>query len=86
MTKMFVARLPGAPLRQCILPALPRERPDRPLAQVGRLSGWLALRDDRVWLESRCPENGLVRTLCDESAEILSYLNSGPRPSCTSQT
>ena len=33
---------------------------------VRRLSGWLAVRDDRVWLERGCPDHGLVRTLYDE--------------------
>ncbi|HRC13383.1 MAG TPA: radical SAM protein, partial [Dermatophilaceae bacterium] len=50
------------------------ERPDQPLADVRRLSGWLAVRDGQVWLERGCPEHGFVRTLYDESAEILTYL------------
>ncbi|GAA1799001.1 radical SAM protein [Agromyces neolithicus] len=56
------------------------EDPDRPLAEVARLSGWLAIRDDRVWLERGCPEHGLVSTLYDESAEILSYLEEWTAP------
>ncbi len=56
------------------------EDPMRPLAQVRRLSGWLAVRDGRVWLERGCPDHGLVRTLYDESAEILSYLEQWTAP------
>ena len=48
--------------------------------EVRRLSGWLAVRDDRVWLERGCPDHGLVRTLYDESAEILSYLEEWTAP------
>jgi hypothetical protein len=54
--------------------------PDRPLASVPRLTGWLAVRDDRVWLERGCPSHGLVRTLYDESPEILSYLEQWTAP------
>lgn len=56
------------------------ERPDRPLAEVARLSGWLAERDGRVWLERGCPAHGLVRTLYDESPEILTYLEQWTAP------
>ena len=56
------------------------EHPDRPLAEVRRLSGWLAVRGDTVWLERGCPEHGLVSTLYDESAEILSYLEQWTAP------
>ncbi len=56
------------------------ERPDLPLAHVRRLSGWLAVRDDRVWLERGCPDHGLVRTLYDESPEILTYLEQWTAP------
>ena len=56
------------------------ERPDRPLEDVRRLSGWLAVRDDRVWLERGCPDHGLVTTLYDESPEILSYLEEWTAP------
>ena len=56
------------------------EDPDRPLADVRRLSGWLAERDGRIWLERGCPEHGLVRTLYDESAEILTYLEQWTAP------
>lgn len=56
------------------------EQPMRPLTEVRRLSGWLAVRDQQVWLERGCPEHGLVRTLYDESAEILSYLEQWTAP------
>ena len=38
------------------------------------------MRDDRVWLERGCPEHGLVRTLYDESPEILRYLEKWTAP------
>jgi uncharacterized radical SAM superfamily Fe-S cluster-containing enzyme len=47
---------------------------------VPRLSGWLAERDGRIWLERGCREHGLVRTLYDESAEILRYLEQWTAP------
>lgn len=50
------------------------------LAEVRRLSGWLAERDGRIWLERGCPTHGLVRTLYDESAEILRYLEQWTAP------
>ncbi len=73
---------PGMPLRDfrihryvnAFCPHCHEERPDQPLADVRRLSGWLAVRDGQVWLERGCPEHGFVRTLYDESAEILTYL------------
>jgi 7,8-dihydro-6-hydroxymethylpterin dimethyltransferase len=61
-------------------PACHEEQPDRPLAEVRRLSGRLAVRDDRVWLERGCPDHGLVRTLYDESPEILAYLEQWTAP------
>lgn len=54
--------------------------PDRDLNLVPRLSGWLVERDDRVWLERGCAVHGLVRTLYDESPEILSYLEQWAAP------
>ena len=59
------------------------ERPDRPLETVRRLSGWLVERDERIWLERGCPEHGLVRTLYDESPEILRYLEKWTAPTKT---
>lgn len=50
------------------------------LAGVRRLSGWLAERDGKVWLERGCPEHGFVRTLYQEDAEILSYLEEWTAP------
>lgn len=48
--------------------------------EVPRLSGWLAERDGRVWLERGCPRHGLIRTLYDEDPEILSYLEEWTAP------
>jgi uncharacterized radical SAM superfamily Fe-S cluster-containing enzyme len=78
----------GMPLRDyrvhryvnAFCPHCHEEQPDRPLAEVRRLSGWLAIRDDRVWLERGCPDHGLVRTLYDESPEILAYLEQWTAP------
>jgi uncharacterized radical SAM superfamily Fe-S cluster-containing enzyme len=58
----------------------PRCPADVPLDQVRRLSGWLAERDGRIWLERGCPDHGLVRTLYDESPEILRYLEQWTAP------
>jgi uncharacterized radical SAM superfamily Fe-S cluster-containing enzyme len=78
----------GMPLRDyrvhryvnAFCPHCHEERPDRPLVEVRRLSGWLAVREGRVWLERGCPDHGLVRTLYDESAEILAYLEQWTAP------
>ena len=78
----------GMPLRgdrihryvNAFCPHCHEEDPRRPLAQVRRLSGWLVVRDDRVWLERGCPDHGLVRTLYDESPEILRYLEQWTAP------
>lgn len=51
------------------------EHPERPLAEVRRLGGYLSASDDgQVWLVRGCPDHGMVRTLYDESAEIMAYL------------
>ncbi|MEU0566484.1 radical SAM protein [Nonomuraea sp. NPDC005983] len=50
------------------------------LGQVQRLSGYLAVRDGRVWLERGCREHGLIRTLYDEDPEILAYLEEWTAP------
>ena len=81
-------RGPGMPLRgdrvhryvDAFCPLCHEERPDRPLADVRRLRGWLVVRDDRVWLERGCPDHGLVRTLYDESPEILTWLERWTAP------
>ncbi|MEE6177093.1 radical SAM protein [Mycobacterium sp. 050134] len=57
------------------------EQPERPLGDVERLSGWLAVRDDgRVWLERGCRTHGRVITLYDEDPEILAYLEEWTAP------
>ncbi|GAB1694630.1 radical SAM protein [Krasilnikovia sp. M28-CT-15] len=56
------------------------ENPLRDLADVARLSGRLAIRDGRVWLERGCPRHGLVSTLYDEEPEILEYLERWTAP------
>ena len=78
----------GMPLRDyrihryvnAFCPRCHEERPDQPLADVRRLSGWLADRDGTVWLERGCPEHGLISTMYDESAEILTYLEQWTAP------
>ena len=42
--------------------------------------GWLVEREDRIWLERGCATHGLVRTLYDESPEILRYLEQWTAP------
>ena len=78
----------GMPLRgdrilryvNAFCPECHRENPERPLTEVARLSGWLAERDGRVYLERGCPSHGMVRTLYDETPEILSYLEEWTAP------
>lgn len=78
----------GMPLRDyrvhryvnAFCPHCHEEQPDRPLDRVERLSGWLAVRNGYVWLERGCRAHGLVRTLYDESAEILEYLEQWTAP------
>ncbi len=72
----------GMPLRDervmryvtAFCPACHADDPYRDLAQVPRLAGYLAERDDRVWLVRGCPVHGRVTTLYDESPEILRWL------------
>lgn len=77
---------PGQPLRgdrihRYVTAFCPRcHETNPPLAQVRRLSGALLVRDGRVWLERGCPDHGLVRTLYDESPEILRYLEKWQAP------
>jgi hypothetical protein len=48
---------------------------------VRRLGGYLSAdADGRVWLVRGCPDHGMVRTLYDESATILSYLEEWTAP------
>ncbi|MFE7717709.1 radical SAM protein [Nocardia rhizosphaerihabitans] len=54
--------------------------PERSLAEVPRLSGWLAERDGQVFLERGCARHGMVRTLYDEDSEILAYLEQWTAP------
>lgn len=79
---------PGMPLRgdrllryvTAFCPDCHRDDPQRPLADVRRLSGRLAERDGRVWLERGCPDHGLVRTLYDEDPQILAWLEQWQAP------
>ncbi|WP_304273158.1 radical SAM protein, partial [Pseudoglutamicibacter cumminsii] len=80
---------PGMPLRSyrihryvnAFCPVCHEEDPFRPLSQVERLTGWLAeYPDGQVWLERGCRKHGLQRTLYDESAEILTYLEQWTAP------
>lgn len=61
-------------------PACHDEGPDRPLAEVERLSGYLAEEEGRVWLVRGCPRHGRIVTLYDESPEILRYLEEWTAP------
>ncbi|MGW5919299.1 radical SAM protein [Nocardia fluminea] len=57
------------------------EHPGTALPDVARLSGWLAERDGKVFLERGCRVHGMVRTLYDEDPEILAYLEEWTAPS-----
>ena len=78
----------GMPLRDyrihryvnAFCPQCHEEKPDQPLSEVRRLSGWLADRGGTVWLERGCPEHGLISTMYDENAEILRYLEQWTAP------
>jgi len=80
--------MPGMPLRgdrihryvAAFCPHCHHEEPDRPLAEVRRLAGYLTEEEGAVWLVRGCPEHGLVRTYYDESAEILRYLEQWTAP------
>jgi hypothetical protein len=56
------------------------ELPDRPLAEVERLTGYLLEEDGRVYLDRGCPRHGRVRSLYEESAELLRYLEQWTAP------
>ncbi|HEX6293198.1 MAG TPA: radical SAM protein [Herpetosiphonaceae bacterium] len=80
--------MPGMPLRtdrilryvNAFCPACHAEQPDRPLAEVQRLGGYLAEDEGRVWLVRGCPRHGKIATLYDESPEILRYLEEWTAP------
>jgi 7,8-dihydro-6-hydroxymethylpterin dimethyltransferase len=80
--------MPGMPLRtdrihryvNAFCPHCHAEQPDRPLAEVQRLSGYLAEADERVWLVRGCSTHGKITTLYDESPEILRYLEQWTAP------
>ncbi len=59
------------------------DNPTRPLEEVQRLAGWLAVRDGTVWLERGCRVHGKVVTMYDEDPEILSYLEEWTAPTKT---
>ncbi len=84
-----MAEIPlGMPLRSdrvlryvsAFCPHCHHEDPERPLAEVRRLAGFLSEEDGRVHLVRGCPEHGQIRTLYDESAEILRYLEEWVAP------
>jgi len=50
------------------------------VAETTRLSGWLVERDSRIWLERGCPTHGFIRTMYEEDAEILTYLEQWTAP------
>ena len=77
---MALRRRPDSPYVNPFCPLCHADLPDRPLASVARLSGRLVEQDGRTWLERGCPAHGLVRTLYDESAEILRYLEHWTAP------
>ena len=70
---------PGMPLRpdrvlryvSAFCPMCHHDDPDRPLAEVRRLSGYLSEVDGEVWLVRGCPDHGKVVTHYDEDATIL---------------
>lgn len=81
--------MPGMPLRSdrvlryvsAFCPHCYHENPELPLERVRRLGGYLSADEhDRVWLVRGCPDHGMVRTLYDQSAEILAYLEEWTAP------
>ena len=61
-------------------PACHAEQPERPLADVQRLGGYLAEAGGRMWLVRGCPRHGRITTLYDEEPEILAYLEQWTAP------
>lgn len=80
--------MPGMPLRTdrviryvtAFCPHCHDEDPEIPLDRVARLAGYLSEEDGRVWLVRGCPRHGRVRSMYDESAEILAYLERWTAP------
>ena len=80
--------MPGMPLRSdrilryvgAFCPQCHHEQPARPLAQVQRLSGYLAEDEGQVWLVRGCPTHGRIVTLYDESPTIMRYLEEWTAP------
>jgi uncharacterized radical SAM superfamily Fe-S cluster-containing enzyme len=80
--------MPGMPVRtdrilryvHAFCPRCHIEDPDRPLAEVQRLSGYLSEADERVWLVRGCARHGRIVTLYDENPEILRYLEEWTAP------
>lgn len=48
--------------------------------EVRRLAGWLAELNGRVYLDRGCPDHGMIRTLYEEDAAILAYLEEWTGP------
>lgn len=61
-------------------PRCHEEDPFRPLDEVERLSGYLSVAEDRVWLVRGCRTHGKVITLYDEDPNILEYLEQWTAP------
>lgn len=75
--------LRGDRIRSYVSAFCPRchdEDPRASLAEVRRLSGWLAERNGQVLLERGCPDHGFIRTLYDENPEILTWLERWTAP------
>ncbi len=56
------------------------ERPNRALDQVERLSGYLSVAEENVWLVRGCQTHGKIVTLYDERPDILEYLEQWTAP------
>ena len=78
----------GMPLRDervmryvtAFCPECHRESPEQNLANVRRLSGYIAERDGKAWLVRGCPDHGRITTLYDEQPEILRWLEQWTAP------
>jgi pyruvate-formate lyase-activating enzyme len=86
--RQFVGMSTGMPTRQdriiryvnAFCPHCHEEAPHRPLAEVARLSGYLSVAEDNVWLVRGCSRHGKVVTLYDEDPAILEYLEQWTAP------